>query len=244
MNTPRTVLISGASRGIGKAIALKFASEKYNICINCKTNKDLLEELKKTILDGGCDCMSFVGDVSVPDVAKEMYESIYKHFNKVDIVVNNAGISYIGLLQDMSFEEWDQVIRTNLYSVFNCSKFAIDSMVRNKFGKIINISSVWGNVGASCEVAYSSSKGAVNSFTRALAKELAPSNIQVNAISCGMIDTDMNSSFDISEKEEIINSIPAMRIGEASEVADLVFYLASAPSYINGQIIGIDGAWI
>ena len=244
MKVNKTVLVTGASRGIGRAVALKFASQNYKLCINCKTNKNLLEKLRLELLDMGADCISFVGDISDYNAAQEMYELIYRHFNSVDVLVNNAGISHIGLLQDMSFDEWNYVVSSNLNSVFNCSKLAIEAMLKNKFGKIINISSVWGNVGASCEVAYSSSKGAVNSFTKALAKELAPSNIQVNAISCGMIDTDMNSSFDENEKEDIINSIPAMRIGRADEVADLVYYLAGAPSYINGQIIGVDGAWI
>lgn len=244
MKANKTVLITGASRGIGRAVALKFASQNYKLCINCKSNKNLLEKLRLELLDMGADCISFVGDISDYNAAKKMYALIYKNFNSLDVLVNNAGISHIGLLQDMSFNEWNYVISTNLNSVFNCSKLAIEAMIKNKFGKIINISSVWGNVGASCEVAYSSSKGAVNSFTKALAKELAPSNIQVNAIACGMIDTDMNSSFDENEKEDIINSIPAMRIGRADEVADLVYYLAGAPSYINGQIIGVDGAWI
>jgi len=223
MKVNKTVLITGASRGIGRAVALKFASQNYKLCINCKTNKNLLEKLRLELLDMGADCISFVGDISDYNAAKEMYELIYKNFNSLDVLVNNAGISHIGLLQDMSFDEWNHVISSNLNSVFNCSKLAIEAMLKNKFGKIINISSVWGNVGASCEVAYSSSKGAVNSFTKALAKELAPSNIQVNAIACGMIDTDMNSSFDENEKEDIINSIPAMRIGRAEEVADLVY---------------------
>ena len=144
----------------------------------------------------------------------------------------------------MSYTEWQNVMSTNLDSVFLTSKFAVPKMLANHRGKIINISSIWGNVGASMEVAYSASKGAVNSFTKALAKELAPSNIQVNAIACGMIDTDMNSCFSEEDLYSIIEEIPADRIGQPEEVAKLCHMLAEAPEYLTGQIITMDGGWI
>ena len=173
-----------------------------------------------------------------------MIDYTVEAFGKVDVVINNAGISYIGLLQDMSPEEWDRIVRTNLTSVFNCSKLAIPHMLEQKSGKILNISSVWGNVGASCEVAYSATKGGINSFTRALAKELAPSNVQVNAVACGAIDTDMNHFLEKEELEALKEEIPAGRLAKPEEVAQLLLQLARSDSYLTGQIIGFDGGWI
>ena len=166
-----------------------------------------------------------------------------EEFGGVDIVINNAGISHIGLLSDMSAEDWHRIIDVNLSSVFYTSKLAIPYMVSNKRGKIINISSVWGNIGASCEVAYSASKGGMNSFTKALAKELAPSNIQVNAIACGCIDTEMNRCFSEEERQDLIDEIPAGRFGTPEEVADLAYSLATEHEYLTGQIISFDGGW-
>lgn len=168
----------------------------------------------------------------------------HRHGLYPDLVINNAGISYIGLLQDMAPEEWDRIVRTNLTSVFNCSKLAIPHMLEQKSGKILNISSVWGNVGASCEVAYSATKGGINSFTRALAKELAPSNVQVNAVACGAIDTDMNHFLEKEELEALKEEIPAGRLAKPEEVAQLLLQLARSDSYLTGQIIGFDGGWI
>ena len=144
----------------------------------------------------------------------------------------------------MTIDDWNNIMQTNLTSVFNCCKLAIPGMVNAKSGKIINISSVWGNVGASCEVAYSATKGAINAFTKALGKELAPSNIQVNAIACGAIDTQMNHFLSEDDLAELINEIPANRLGQTSEVADLVYQLCQNNEYLNGQVIKLDGAWI
>lgn len=169
---------------------------------------------------------------------------IRKQYGNLDVLVNNAGISYLGLLQDMSSEEWDRIIRTNLTSVFNCCKLAIPMMLSDGHGKIVNISSVWGNVGASCEVAYSATKGGINAFTKSLAKELAPSNIQVNAIACGAIDTEMNQWLEEDELIQLVEEIPTGRLGRAEEVADLAYHLGYKGSYLTGQIIGLDGGWI
>ncbi len=143
----------------------------------------------------------------------------------------------------MKTEDWDRIIRTNLTSVFNLSKLAIPDMVARKYGKIINISSVWGNVGAACEVAYSATKGGINAFTKALAKELAPSNIQVNAVACGAIDTEMNQFLEEEELIALVEEIPTGRLGKAEEVADLVYHLGYKNSYLTGQVIGLDGGW-
>lgn len=240
----KTVLVTGASRGIGKAIAIKFAKKGYNVAISCVRSKERLMQAKKEIESYQFSCLAYVGDMGDMAACEELFELIRKQFGSLDVLVNNAGVSYIGLLQDMSVQDWDRVIHTNLSSVFNCCKLAIPGMVSRKQGKIINISSVWGNVGASCEVAYSATKGAVNAFTKALAKELAPSGIQVNAVACGAIDTEMNQWMDESEFITLVEEIPAGRLGKAEEVADLVYHLGYKNAYLTGQVIGLDGGWI
>ncbi|TCK93454.1 3-oxoacyl-[acyl-carrier protein] reductase [Natranaerovirga hydrolytica] len=246
MNPKKTVLITGASRGIGKAMALLFAKHQhYNIVIVAKNNLSLLNNVKSQINEMGAQCLCFLTDVSQYKPTEDMIKEIYSQFNTIDIVINNAGLSYIGLLTDMNVEQWQSIIGTNLNSLFNVSHCVIPDMVRQKKGKIINISSVWGEVGACLEVAYSASKGGMNAFTKALAKELAPSNIQVNAISCGMIDTDMNHNFSLEEINHIIDEIPSGRMGSTADVAQLAYYLCQDTSnYITGQILRVDGGWL
>lgn len=239
----KTVLVTGASRGIGKAIAVKFAKKGYNVVINCIRSEERLMQTKKEIESYQVPCLAYLGDMGDMEQCKELFAKVKKQFGTVDVLVNNAGISYIGLLQDMTAADWDRVIRTNLTSVFNCSKLAIPDMVAQKYGKIINISSVWGNVGASCEVAYSATKGGINAFTKALAKELAPSNIQVNAVACGAIDTEMNQFLEQDELISLVDEIPTGRLGRAEEVADLVYHLGYKNAYLTGQVIGLDGGW-
>lgn len=240
----KTALITGSSRGIGKAIAVKFAKKGFNVIINGANQEDKLLKTKAEIESYQVSCHAFLGDMGNYDVAKELFSEIKKLYGSIDVLVNNAGISYIGLLTEMTPSDWERVIRTNLTSVFNCCSLAIPDMIKNKRGKIINISSVWGNVGSSCEVAYSTSKGGMNAFTKALAKELAPSNIQVNAIACGAIDTEMNHFLEDEDLMQLIEDIPANRLGKAEEVADLVYHLAYKNEYLTGQIIGLDGGWI
>lgn len=237
----RNVLITGASRGIGEAVARQFAKEGDHLYLICRNRMDRLSELKEEFeKEYGSKVFIFRADVgdwaSVTD--------LFAFLPTMDVVINNAGISYVGLLTDMNVEEWNQVISTNLSSLFYISKQVVPGMVQQKKGKIINISSVWGNVGASMEVAYSATKGGVNSFTKALAKELAPSNIQVNAISCGVIDTDMNACFSKEDMEALIEEIPADRIGKPEDVAMLVSHLVQTSDYLTGQIITLDGGWI
>ncbi len=240
----KTILVTGSSRGIGKAIAVKYAKKGYNVAINCLNNHELLEKVKKEIESYQVSCLAFVGDVGNYEVAQELFTEIKKHFGTIDILVNNAGISYIGLLSEMSIEDWNKIVQNNLTSVFNCCKLAIPDMVAGQKGKIINISSVWGDSGASCEVAYSTTKGGINAFTKALAKELAPSNIQVNAIACGAIDTEMNHFLSDDELMSLIEEIPANRLGRAEEVADLVYSLTHKNQYLTAQVINLDGGWI
>ncbi|MBP3474864.1 MAG: SDR family NAD(P)-dependent oxidoreductase [Lachnospiraceae bacterium] len=234
-------LVTGASRGIGAAIAEALAKEGYDLYITCKHSAEKLTDLSEYLTDTyRISCVPVIADMGNPtDVAK-----LFSQINDLDVLVNNAGISYVGLLHEMSIDEWQNVMQTNLSSMFYTSRLAIPVMLRKKSGRIINISSVWGNVGASMEVAYSASKGGVNSFTRALAKELAPSHIQVNAIACGVIDTDMNQCFSKEDMEALREEIPADRIGQASEVAQMVLSVLHAPEYMTGQVITLDGGWI
>jgi len=240
----KTVLVTGSSRGIGKAIAVKFAKKGYDVIINCAHNEDELIKAKEEIETYQVSCLAFYGDMGDYDAAQEQFRQIKKIYGGLDVLVNNAGVAYVGLFADMTPEDWNRVISTNLTSVYNCCSLAVPDMVRNKNGKIINISSVWGSVGASCEVAYSASKGGMNAFTKALAKELAPSNIQVNAVACGAIDTEMNRFLADDELLSLIEEIPANRLGRAEEVADLVYHLAYKNEYLTGQVIGLDGGWI
>ena len=240
----KTVLVTGASRGIGKAVAVKFAKKNYNVVINCIHSEERLMQTKKEIESYQVPCLAFMGDMGDPAQCEKLFVQIKKQFGSLDVLVNNAGISYIGLLQDMKSEDWERIIRTNLTSVFNLSRLAIPGMVAQKYGKIINISSVWGNVGAACEVAYSATKGGINAFTKALATELAPSSIQVNAVACGAIDTEMNQFLEEDELIGLVEEIPAGRLGKAEEVADLVYHLGYKNSYLTGQVIRLDGGWI
>ena len=241
----KNVFVTGASRGIGRAIALTFAKNGYHVFLNCSRSVSDLENVKSEIEaleDGSCDML--VGDVGNPGSVREMFEKIYEKCDCLDVLVNNAGIAHIGLLSDMTDEEWSRILNTNLSSVFYCSRAAIPKMVSKKAGKIINISSMWGTVGASCEAAYSATKSGVHGLTRALAKELAPSNIQVNAIACGAIDTDMNAQLSTEEKAAFTEEIPAGRFGTPQEVSILVMNLVNSPAYLTGQIIGIDGGYV
>lgn len=241
----KTAFISGASHGIGKAIAHKLASEGCSLVLNCKNSKEELHqiciELKSKY---GIIAVPLLGDIGDYAAVRKIFEGIREQFESVDWLINNAGVSQIGLLSDLAVEDWKRVLDVNLSSVFYCCKLAIPDMVRKQSGKILNISSVWGETGASCEVAYSAAKGGVNALTRALAKELAPSNIQVNAIACGCIDTRMNACFSSEERMELEAEIPAGRYGTPEEVAELAWQMLSGNDYLTGQIIRLDGGWI
>lgn len=238
------VLITGASRGIGAACAFTFAAHGYHVFLNCNKSIDALQKVAGSITQQGGACTLVPGDVGDPDTVRAIFEKISTIAPGLDVLINNAGISYVGLLTDMSDEEWTRILNTNLSSSFYCSRAAIPYMVRQKKGKIINISSMWGRVGASCEAAYSATKAGMNGLTMALAKELAPSNIQVNAIACGVIDTEMNAVFSDEERQELAEEIPAGRFGTTAEVGQLAFDLSENHSYLTGQIIGLDGGFI
>lgn len=240
----KRVLITGASRGIGRAIALECAKAGYDLAITCRTNIELLEEVALACRGYSVECIAFQGNMGSESDVAALFAKIQETYEGIDILVNNAGISYVGLLTDMDYNQWNELIQFNLSSVFLCSKQAIPYMVHKKAGKIFNISSVWGNVGASCEVAYSATKGGMNSFTKALAKELAPSNIQVNALALGVINTDMNACFSQEEKEQLIDEIPAGRMGEPEEIGRILVSMLEGNEYLTGQVITIDGGFL
>lgn len=240
----KTVLVTGSSRGIGRAIALKYASRGYNLVLNCAKSTGSMLHVKEEAEKLGASCIAVQADVGRKADCIRLFQEIEARFGSVDILINNAGISRIGLLQDMEFEEWDRLLASNLSSVFHCCKLAIPGMVKKQAGQIVNISSVWGICGASCEAAYSASKGGVNALTRALAKELAPSHIQVNAIACGAIDTEMNHFLSEEEAQALMDEIPAGRMGTPEEVADMVLSITESPAYLTGQVIQLDGGWI
>lgn len=240
----KVAFITGASRGIGRAIAEEFARHGYCLAINCKNSGEALLSYAEELANRyHVTCLPLFGDAGEEPFIIEAFQAIDHKFGRIDVLVNNAGISKIGLLADLSLREWNQILQTNLTSLFCCCKHAIPRMLRSQSGSILNISSVWGTVGASCEVAYSASKGGVNAFTKALAKELAPSHISVNAIAFGVIDTQMNQCFTPEERSQLIEEIPAGRFGAPLEAAQLALTLVEAPSYLTGQVVAMDGGW-
>lgn len=244
-NLNKTVLITGSSRGIGKAIALSFAASSNNVVLNCIKSEDKVNELMAEIKKTNPNIMGFKCDVSDFNQVNDMIEEINRAFGGVDILINNAGISYTGLFQDMKEADWKRLISVNLFGVFNTTRAVIPYMLSQKKGVIINISSIWGEAGASCEAVYSASKAALNAFTQALAKELGPSGIRINAVSCGCIDTEMNNNLSEEEKAALAEEIPLMRFGRCEEMAEVVRFLVSdSSSYINGQIIRADGGFL
>mgnify|MGYP000777650208 CR=1 FL=1 len=240
----KSILITGSSRGIGRACAKAYAKAGYHVFLNCVHQVERLEELAHEILSDGGSCTAVPGDVSNPDEVRKIFQVIEKECGGVDILINNAGIAWFGLLTDMTDNDWDKILATNLSSVFYCCRAAIPHMVSVKCGRIINISSMWGTAGASCEAAYSASKGAVNSLTKALAKELAPSHISVNGVSFGVIDTDMNRCFDEEERASLAEEIPYGRFASPEEAAAFCYQITESPEYLTGQIIRFDGGWI
>lgn len=237
MDKKLRILVTGASHGIGKAITKKLTAAGHDVTAAARGKEALIALQEST------GCRIAAGDVGDEAFVRGLFDGL-RGRGGIDVLINNAGISYIGLLQDMRLDEWNRIFRTNITSMFLTCREAIPIFLANGGGSIVNVSSVWGNVGASCEVAYSATKGAVNSFTRALAKELAPSNIRVNAAAFGTIDTSMNGFLSNEERHNLENEIAMGRFGSPDEAADLVIDLALRNPYLTGEIVTMDGGWV
>lgn len=241
----KLVLLTGASRGIGRETAKLFAKNHCDLILTCKEQRILLESLADELeREFETRVFCFTGDMGNFSDVKQLQQEMKNFRNRpFDVIVNNAGVSYIGLLTEMMPEEWNKIITTNLTSVFNICRLFVPAMINAQSGRIINVSSVWGKTGASLEVAYSASKGGINAFTKALAKELAPSHISVNAVAFGVIDTEMNQFLSKEEKEALLEEVPACRMGTVKEAAQMIYSLATSPEYLTGQVITMDGGW-
>ena len=241
----KVAFITGATRGIGKAIALELAKEGYNIALNYRTENEALENLKKEISEIGVECYPVQGDVSKAEDAERMTKEIIEHFEQIDVLVNNAGITKDNLILRMKEEEFTDVINVNLVGTFNITKNVIKYMTKKRYGKIINLSSVVGISGNAGQSNYAASKAGIIGFTKSIAKELASRNITANAVAPGFIQTDMTNVLKDEIKEAIEGTIPLKRLGTAEDVAKVVKFLASdESSYITGQVINVDGGML
>ena len=239
----KVALVTGASRGIGREIAKSLAKQNIKVIANYNNSEEKAIELKKELEAEGIMIDIVKADVSQREEIRNLVKYVIEEYGKIDILINNAGISEYKLFTDETDEDWNRVINTNLYSAFVTSQEVIPNMIKNKNGCIINISSVWGMVGASMEVLYSVSKAGIDGLTKALAKELGPSNIRVNAIAPGIVDTDMCKNFTKEELEDIKEEIPLERIGKVEDISKCINWLID-DNYTTGQIISINGGWI
>lgn len=241
----KTVLITGAAKGIGRAIAEVFAENQFNVVINYLSSEKSAQSLVSELKERGFSALALCADITEKAQVEKMFEQAYHAFGSIDILVNNAGISHYKLFQEITEDEWDKMINVHLKGMYNCSQQVVPEMIRKNTGKIINISSIWGMVGASCEVSYSTAKAGMIGFTKALAKELGPSNIQVNCVAPGVIDTDMLNPLSQEDRELVREEIPLMRFGQAKEIAKVVLFLAMQESdYITGQVISPNGGLV
>ncbi|MBP3706728.1 MAG: 3-oxoacyl-ACP reductase FabG [Clostridia bacterium] len=241
----KTVVITGASKGIGAATTILFARKGYNVVINYNESFESASLLSRSLSSRGCNVVCLKANVANRLETDLLVKETLHRFGSVDIFVNNAGISYQGLITDTDDFELNRIFDINLKGTFNCCRSVVPTMVSQKSGKIINISSIWGQVGASCEVAYSAAKAGVIGLTKALAKELAPSGITVNAVAPGLIETSMNSNITIEDLNNFVSDIPLERMGTVDEVASAIYFLASdEANYITGQVIGVNGGYV
>ena len=235
----KVVLITGASRGIGREIAERLAQKGFLVIANYNKSEEKAKELKK----GYSNIDIYQADVSKREEVHSMIEYIIEKYKRIDVLINNAGISISGLFTSVTDEEWNKIINNNLYSVFCTTQEVLSNMIMRKEGCIINISSIWGIVGSSCETIYSVAKAGVDGMTKSLAKELGPSNIRVNSIAPGIIDTEMNSCYSSEEIEAIKEEIPLERIGKKTDISICVEWLID-DEYTTGQVISINGGWV
>lgn len=239
----KVVIITGASKGIGREIAKKLAIKGYTVVANYNKSENEMKKLKGELNSQGIEIECIKADISKREEAKKIVKNTLEKYKKIDILINNAGISQFKEFTQITDEEWNNMINTNLNSVFYMTQEACSNMIKNKTGCIINISSIWGLVGASCEVHYSVSKAGIDAMTKSLAKELGPSNIRVNSIAPGIINTQMNKNLSNEELENIIDEIPLEKIGKVQDIEKCVEWLIE-DEYTTGQIISINGGWV
>lgn len=239
------VLITGSSRGIGAAIAVKFASMGFNVIIHYRSSHEAANETARRCLSYGGKVLTISADLQDREQVSRMKEKLENHQLMPDVLVNNAGIAHYGLFTETTEKDWDQLLDVNLKSLFLCTQTFLPHMIGQKYGRVINLSSIWGLSGGSCETIYSATKGGVNAFTKALAKELASSGITVNAVAPGAVDTDMLGNLDEQDLSDLKLEIPAGRLGQPDEIASLIYFIAlPESSYITGQVISPNGGWL
>ena len=238
----KTIIVTGASRGIGAAIVKMLAKEDYNIVLNYNKSEEIAKKMQEEFTRQGKNVEIFKADVSKREEVKKLIEFTINKFKKIDVLINNAGISQTRLFTDITDEDWNNMLNVNLNSVFYMTQEIVPYMIHEKEGCIINISSIWGITGAACETHYSVAKAGVDAMTKSLAKELGPSNIRVNSIAPGIIDTDMNKYLSDEDLANIEDEIPLGKVGNPETVAKCVKWLIE-DDYTTGQIIGINGGW-
>lgn len=244
-NLKKTVLITGASRGIGKACAEIFAKRGWQVVLGYNKSESEVKQLEAYFSSKGFSVLALQADITNQEQVKQMFTEARRVYGSIDVLVNNAGISQFRLFTDITEQEWDLMFDTHCKAAFFCTQCALEDMISNKKGSIVNVSSMWGQVGASCEVHYSASKAAIIGLTKALAKELGPSNIRVNCVAPGVIETDMMKEVSEEIKDSLCEDTPLMRLGSAEEIAKTVFFLASEEaSFITGQILGVNGGFV
>ncbi len=241
----KTVLITGASRGIGAAAARLFAEAGYTVAVNYRADKVGAETLIKEITAAGGDAFAVCADVSDADAVNAMAETVLSRCGRVDVLIHNAGIAKQALLTDTAPEEWRRMMGVHLDGAYHCAHALIPSMVSHHSGVILTVSSMWGEVGASCEVAYSAAKAGLIGFTKALAKELGPSGIRVNCVTPGVIDTAMCAALDEDTRTVLAEETPLGRLGTPNEVAQMLLFLASdKAAFVTGQVVGVNGGFV
>jgi 3-oxoacyl-[acyl-carrier protein] reductase len=237
------VIVTGGSRGIGKCLVENLARDGYNVLLNYNKSEKQARKIQEDLMKDGIIIEIFKADVSKKEQVKAMVEFALKKWGSIDVLINNAGIAKLQMFQDVTEEDWNEIIDTNLKSAFYASQEVLQSMIHKKKGLIINISSMWGQVGASCETVYAISKAGIDAMTKSLAKELGPSNIRVNSISPGVIDTEMNSKIDEHIKNQIKDETPLRKIGEPIDIYKCAKWLIE-DEFTTGQIIGINGGYV
>jgi len=238
----KTVIVTGGSRGIGAAIVKELAKEKYNLVLNYNNSEDAAKKIQKELEDQNIKIEIFKADVSKREEVKELVKFALEKYKNIDVLINNAGIDQIKPFMDITDEDWNKIMQVNLNSVFYCCQEVLENMIHNKKGCIINISSIWGRIGASCEVHYSASKAAIDGLTKALAKEMGPSNIRINSIAPGIIETEMNKDLSKEDIKEILAQVPLGRIAKPEEIVKSIKWLIE-DEYVTGQVISVDGGW-